>query len=102
MEKLNDDLLSALSVGQVVISIRGKDVGRAYVVIGMERSRVFLVDGVRFNILSPKIKNPKHLMSTSIVFDEVRDRVLSNKKIDRGRFIWLLRASGFAGQLGNN
>lgn len=74
-------------VGQIVISKRGKDAGRTYVIVGfLGENRLALADADRFNVDSPKVKNPKHVRSTSHVMTEVVVWVETGKSINRGEF----------------
>ncbi|MDR2179501.1 MAG: KOW domain-containing RNA-binding protein [Synergistaceae bacterium] len=84
-------LLNAYRVGQVVISKRGKDVGRAYVIVGfLGEDKLALADGMKFNVDRPKHKNPKHVQATSQVVAEVAAWVESGKNIDRGELCRIL------------
>jgi ribosomal protein L14E/L6E/L27E len=94
MGKLLDDY----RVGQVVISKRGKDAGRTYVIVsflgvdGQDENRLALADAERFNVNRPKLKNPKHVKPTSYVVSEVAARVEAGKNIDRGELCRLLES----------
>lgn len=60
-----DKPVDGYRLGQVVISKRGKDAGRAYVIAGfLEGDRLALVDAKRFNVSRPKSKNPRHVQAT--------------------------------------
>lgn len=93
MEKVVDDEScdELYPVGRVVFSKRGKDAGRAYVVIGQRGPRLLLADGLRFNVSHPKVKNPKHLRTAGLFFQEFAFAAREGRKIDRGRFIRLLK-----------
>jgi ribosomal protein L14E/L6E/L27E len=82
--------LNDCRVGQVVISKRGKDVGRVYVIVGVsvegKGGRLALADAKGFNVHRPKLKNPKHLQWTSRVVAEVAASVEAGKDIDHGDF----------------
>ncbi len=81
-------------VGQVVISLKGKDTGRWYVVVGSQESakeeRVLVADGSRYTVARPKPKNPAHLQRTRWVLDEIERSILSKGRFDAGRFQALL------------
>ncbi len=74
------------SVGQVVLSRRGKDRGKFYVVVGFEKDRLTLADGERFNVSRPKRKNPRHVQRTSHLAAELVELIEAKRDIDRGRF----------------
>ncbi len=56
-----------LVTGQIVTSRAGRDVTRAYVVVGMQGERVLLADGQKRTLQEPKHKNTRHLMPTRTV-----------------------------------
>lgn len=66
-----------MTVGQVVISKRGRDKGRAMIVINAnnldildkEGEYVYLVDGVVRTLSKPKKKKVKHVQPTNTVVD---------------------------------
>ncbi|MCR5347128.1 MAG: KOW domain-containing RNA-binding protein [Fretibacterium sp.] len=78
------------SVGQVVLSRRGKDRGKFYVVVGFEKDRLALADGERFNVSRPKRKNPRHVQRTSQRVAELAELIEAKQDIDRGRFCQIL------------
>ncbi|MDR1378522.1 MAG: KOW domain-containing RNA-binding protein [Synergistaceae bacterium] len=82
-----DKPLNDYQVGRVVISKRGKDVGRLYVIVGvLDGGRLALADAKGFNVRRPKSKNPKHVQWTSRVVTEVAASVEAGKNIDHGDF----------------
>ncbi len=82
------------TIGQVVISLKGKDAGRWYVVVGFEEpakgARVLVADGDRYTVGRPKPKNPGHLQRTRWVLDEIERSILTKGRFDAGRFQALL------------
>ena len=90
LKEFSDD--SLCRIGQVVRSRKGKDVGRWYVVVGVSENgrRVFLADGVKFTPAKPKAKNTIHLQRTGWYLDEIAQSIMSEGKIDAGRFQALL------------
>ena len=50
------------SIGDVVISIAGHDVGSIYVVVGECQDRILLSDGKIKKLEDPKKKNPAHVI----------------------------------------
>ncbi len=53
-----------MNIGDVVVSLKGHDRGRIYVVTGIEDDSVLLCDGKRKLLSNPKKKNIKHLKET--------------------------------------
>ena len=82
MGKTLDD---GYSVGQVVVSKRGKDAGHRYVIVGFwGENRLALADADKFNVDRPKYKNPKHVMPTPHVLEMIAVCVEAGKNINRG------------------
>ena len=57
----------ALSVGQLVRSIAGRDKGQLYLVLQVERNLLLLVDGRKRNMGNPKQKNRRHVQAVGKV-----------------------------------
>lgn len=53
-----------VTVGTIVKSMAGKDQGGFYAVVRLSGQRVYIADGRKRKIASPKAKNPRHLQST--------------------------------------
>lgn len=83
--------LSSYLLGQVVLSRKGKDQGRYYVVVGLpEKGRVALADAEKFNVSKPKKKNPRHIQSTALRAVDLVNLIEAGRDIDRGRFCQIL------------
>ena len=81
-------------LGQVVISKRGKDAGRTYVIVGfLGGNRLALADAEGYNINRPKYKNPKHVQPTSLIMVEANVLVEEGKNINRGRLCYFLESA---------
>jgi large subunit ribosomal protein L14e len=51
-----------MMVGQVVRSLKGRDAGKAYVIVGMDvKGRLKVCDGFKRRLAKPKLKNGIHL-----------------------------------------
>ena len=83
-----------LKPGQIVISKQGKDTGLFYVFTGFEGNRAKLIRPERFNISSPKKKNPAHLQITNSIAGELVEYIKAGKDIDRGFFNRSLKLNG--------
>ncbi|GAB1427131.1 hypothetical protein MASR2M79_05350 [Aminivibrio sp.] len=79
-------------IGNIVISRKGKDTGRWYVIVGISEDgrRAYLADGKKYTVRNPKAKNTIHLQPTGWSFDELTQSILTEKKMDAGRFQALL------------
>ncbi len=51
-------------IGKIVCSKAGNDKGNFSVIVKTENGRIFISDGKRHKLSSPKSKNPKHLAFT--------------------------------------
>lgn len=72
-----------IQVGHVVQSIQGRDRGRVMVVIDIiDDEYALLVDGSLRRLDKPKKKKVKHFVSTGLISQEIRQRVLSDKKMN--------------------
>ena len=77
--------MAEFSVGQIVISRRGKDTGLEYVVAGFESDgRLRLIRPERFNVSNPKKKNPKHLQGTSRIAEDLAEKIKAGNNINAG------------------
>lgn len=76
--------MESLQTGQVVISKKGKDSGKWYIVAGFsgDGRRVFLVDGGRRTWDRPKRKNPLHVQPTGTVLKEVAKMAETKRRIN--------------------
>lgn len=71
-----------LQVGCVVSSIKGRDKGKLYVVVGVEnQTMVRLADGEGRKVENPKRKNIKHVHNTEVIAGEVSSKAAIGKRI---------------------
>lgn len=65
-------------VGMVVKAIAGKECGRLFAVVKADEKYIFIADGKKRKLQSPKRKNPKHLRSTDHIVDinDITDKKL--------------------------
>ncbi|MFY9381587.1 MAG: KOW domain-containing RNA-binding protein [Eubacteriales bacterium] len=79
--------VSADCIGEVVLSLRGRDSKRRFVIIGAaaEVGYVYVADGRLRKVESPKKKKRKHLltegMATPEIVDAIRCGSITNKKL---------------------
>ncbi|MBQ1251631.1 MAG: KOW domain-containing RNA-binding protein [Firmicutes bacterium] len=67
------------SLGQMVISKQGRDVGTVYVVVKIEDHFCYTADGRKTTYLNPKKKNIKHLQGTHRVSETIKETLLNGK-----------------------
>jgi len=73
---------NAAQIGHLVSSIKGRDRGKFYLVVGIEsQSMVRVADGEARKVENPKRKNIKHLNFFEVIAGEVSDKALSGKRI---------------------
>ncbi|NLS44789.1 MAG: RNA-binding protein [Firmicutes bacterium] len=64
-------------LGQVVISVAGRDRGRSYIIIEiLDDNTVAVADGVYRQVSKPKRKNLRHLMMTRTVDNFLSEKLL--------------------------
>lgn len=68
-------------LGQVVLSKRGRDKGRAFVIVSIEGEYLFLVDGSMRTLEKPKKKKAKHVQLTNEVNVEVQEKLLRGRHL---------------------
>ncbi|MEW6230149.1 MAG: KOW domain-containing RNA-binding protein [Bacillota bacterium] len=65
-------------LGQVVVSIAGRDRGRRYIVTGIvDRTFVIVADGIYRRVSNPKKKNVRHLMMTRKADGRIGSKILA-------------------------
>lgn len=69
-------------LGRVVFSKAGRDKGKKMLIIGVINDEyVYLTDGSLRRVEKPKKKKLKHLVITDIISEEIKDDLLSEKKV---------------------
>ena len=58
-----------MKIGQIVFSKRGRDIGRAFVIMALEGEYVFLTDGNLRPLCKLKKKKAKHIQPTNKILD---------------------------------
>jgi len=72
-----------IKVGQVVRSVRGRDKDKVFIVVGIvDDQHVLISDGDLRRIDKPKKKKLKHLVVFNAVSDEIKERIINQKKIN--------------------
>lgn len=84
-------MVSSYRLGEVVISKAGRDTGKYYIIIDMEKDNyVKIADGDNRRVEHPKRKKAKHLHFTGDVIEELAIWLENKKRIrneDLKRFI---------------
>lgn len=74
-------LVQAISLGQVVESITGRDTEAIYLVVGINGRNVLLSDGRERSIIKPKKKNIRHVKVYERISEAVAGNLLGNCKV---------------------
>ena len=75
--------MASLQPGQVVYSTAGRDEGRIFIVLSIiDDNYVYISDGDLRKVDKPKKKKVKHLKATGIVADSIKEKLLSNERIE--------------------
>jgi len=70
------------NIGRVVVSKAGRDVGELFVIIDiLDDKYVFISNGSQRSIEKPKKKKIKHLEYTSVMAEQIRDTIISDKEL---------------------
>ena len=75
----------ALSVGQLVRSIAGRDKGQLYLVLQIERNLLLLVDGRKRNMENPKRKNRQHVQAVGKVAADFANQLKAGRPPSDGQ-----------------
>lgn len=68
-------------LGQIVKSTAGRDCGELFIILDIEEAYVYIADGKRRRIESPKKKKLKHLQITYMISEEIAGKLKYNEKI---------------------
>ena len=63
-------MLSGFILGGIVISKRGRDKGRPFVIVGMDGAYLYLADGKLRKLEKPKKKKQMHVQITESISEE--------------------------------
>lgn len=75
-------MLNKFELGQVVLSTKGHDKDKAYIVVGVKEDRVLVCDGTYKCVLKPKQKNPAHIKTTMYVDETLNSKLKDGLKIN--------------------
>ena len=68
-------------LGRVVRSVKGRDKGMYFAVIGEDENYLVLADGKKRRLENPKHKKPKHVEIQNILLEEVLCGKLTDKEL---------------------
>ncbi len=75
------DLNCGIDIGDVVLSIAGRDKNEYFIITKVEKNYVYLVDGDIRKIENPKKKKMKHVELTDFSDSTIAERIRNNNKI---------------------
>lgn len=68
-------------LGQMVKSVAGRDMGQYFVVVQMDETYIYLVNGNTRRLEAPKKKKKKHVQITHTVAQELADKIRNDDKL---------------------
>ena len=86
-------MINPVNVGDLVISIAGRDKGKIFLVIKSENDKSLVVDGKTRKVNKPKIKNNKHLKKLlSANLHEFAERIKRGESVGNQRVYRTIKA----------
>lgn len=73
--------MKAIEIGQIVISIAGRDKNEHYVVIDVKEDTAYVVNGSSRKLDHPKPKRFKHLQPTNMMDQELASKLSRQLKV---------------------
>lgn len=71
-----------LRLGQKATSIKGRDFGREYLIVGfIDENFLLVADGVLRPFRRPKKKNIKHVMVSGVVEVEIEEKISTGQQV---------------------
>ena len=70
-----------MRIGEIVVSLCGRDSDRIFVVVGLEGGYALLCDGKLRRIENPKRKKLKHIKSLGVVDEDLSLKIASGEKL---------------------
>ena len=71
-----------MEVGRVVLSRAGRDQGLYFVIVDViDENHVAIANGCQRKVDNPKKKKIKHLAAQKEIFEEIREKIFSKKRI---------------------
>lgn len=73
--------MERFEIGMLAVSKAGHDKDMLYVIIGIDKEYVYLVNGKNHNLNAPKKKNRKHIQIIKYVDEQLKSRLIENNNI---------------------
>ena len=73
--------MNELQYGQVVKSKAGRDKDKIFVIIDIKGEYAYLADGNLRRIEKPKQKKIKHIQPTNYIIQEIKEKLIRDKKV---------------------
>ena len=70
------------TVGGIVQSTQGRDKGNFYLITAIDGESIYVVDGRKRQLTTPKKKNVKHVALLPIFYPEIIERIAQGKNED--------------------
>ncbi len=68
-------------IGNLCISLSGRDAGNEYLIYAHTGNNCFLVDGNAKKIINPKKKNIKHIKLLGVESTIIKEKIAKNQKV---------------------
>lgn len=82
-----------INIGDFVISLKGRDKGKNFLVVDINQDKVIIVDGKARKVDRPKIKNVKHVKQISTAnARSVAENIKSGQSVGNKRVYKLIKA----------
>ena len=69
------------SIGQIVFSKCGRDQGKPFIIVSIEEEYVYLVDGDLRKVDNPKLKKKKHIQSTLVTNEWIKQKIMEENRL---------------------
>ena len=82
-----------IQVGDLVISLTGRDNGKCFAVVEVTKTRVKVIDGKTHKISSPKTKNRKHIkLILTAGINELVENIKNGQLVSNQKLYKLIKA----------
>ena len=74
--------IKTATVGEIVQSTQGRDKGNFYLIVAIEGETIYVVDGRKRQLTTPKKKNVKHVALLPYFYPDIIERIAQGKNED--------------------